>query len=138
MYHYGSGVTEDTAEAAKWFAEALKQYRKAAAQGDARAKYKLGEMYLAGEGVTQDFTEALRWYREAAEQGNADAMYKLSCEDRPPPAKSCMRRARTSRRRQVSRLMMPISPKRCCPARVAALLQEKPTQRWDAALAEII
>jgi TPR repeat protein len=60
----------DYAEAAKWF-------RKAAEQGDADARYILGNMYYFGEGVTQDYAEAVKWYRKAAEQGDADAQVNL-------------------------------------------------------------
>src|ERR1039458_6385256 len=37
------------------------------------AQYRLGGMYLGGQGVPQDYEEALRWYLLAAEQGAADA-----------------------------------------------------------------
>ena len=64
------GVTQDYAEAVRW-------YRKAAEQGFANAQYLLGVCYTKGEGVTQDYAEAVRWYRKAAEQGVADAQYLL-------------------------------------------------------------
>ncbi len=70
MYLIGRGVPQDYAEALKW-------YRKAAEQGDAKAQYDLGSMYGTGRGVTQDYAEAARWYRKAAEQGNAKAQYHL-------------------------------------------------------------
>jgi TPR repeat protein len=49
------------------FHEALKWFRKAAAQGDADAQNGLGQMYQDGEGVQQNYVEAARWYRMAAE-----------------------------------------------------------------------
>ena len=64
------GVTQDDAEAVRW-------YRLAAEQGDAWAQTNLGVMYENGRGVTQDDAEAVRWYRLAAEQGHADAQYNL-------------------------------------------------------------
>ena len=70
MYDEGRGVTQDYAEAAKW-------YRKAAEQGDTDAQYNLGVMYDNGRGVTQDYAEAAKWYRKGAEQGYADAQYNL-------------------------------------------------------------
>ena len=106
-YEFGLGVTEDDAEAVKWYrkaaeqgdssaqfmlgekydfglgvteddAEAAKWYRKAAEQGDQGAQYSLGLMYAyGGLGVTQDYAEAVKWYRKAAEQGDSNAQYNL-------------------------------------------------------------
>jgi uncharacterized protein len=42
-------------------------------QGDAKAQYILGLMYLNGQGVPRDYATALSWLRKAAEQGYADA-----------------------------------------------------------------
>ena len=70
MYANGVGVSEDYAEAARW-------YRLAAEQGDASAQYNLGLMYANGDGVPEDDAEAVRWYRLAAEQGLAEAQSKL-------------------------------------------------------------
>ena len=49
------------------FHEALKWFRKAAAQGDPDAQNALGQMYSDGEGVRQDCAEAAKWFRLAAE-----------------------------------------------------------------------
>jgi TPR repeat protein len=49
------------------FHEALKWFRKAAAQGDADAQNALGQMYQDGEGVQKNCIEAAKWYRMAAE-----------------------------------------------------------------------
>ena len=70
MYNRGEGVTQDYAEAVKW-------YRKAAEQGNAKAQNNLGAMYDNGYGVTQDYAEAAKWFRKAAEQGIADAQNNL-------------------------------------------------------------
>ena len=70
MYYLGSGVQQDNTEALKWF-------RKAAAQGDATAQNSLGVMYERGQGVPQDYTEAVNWYRKAVVQGNATAQHNL-------------------------------------------------------------
>ena len=70
MYLYGNGVTQDHAEAIKW-------YRRAAEQGLADAQNYLGLMYFMGQGVTQDRAEAVKWYRRAAEQGYASAQHNL-------------------------------------------------------------
>ena len=34
---------------------------------------KLGFMYVAGEGIPQDYVEGLKWFRLAADQGQANA-----------------------------------------------------------------
>jgi len=69
-YHEGVGVAQDYAEAMKW-------YRLAAAQGNANAQNNLGTMYYNGSGVAQDYAEAVKWYRKAAAQGNANAQNNL-------------------------------------------------------------
>ncbi len=58
-------------------AEEQQELRRAAAQGDADAQYKLGIAYYHGEGVPEDEVEAVKWYRKAAEQGHAEAQYRL-------------------------------------------------------------
>ena len=57
------GVPRDYAEALKWF-------RRAAAQNSAHAQYNLGHMYSTGKGVPRDEVESARWYRLAAEQND--------------------------------------------------------------------
>ena len=69
-YFYGNGVTQDYAEAVKWFG-------KAAEQGDADGQVNLGYMYRNGYGVTQDYAEAVKWFRKAAEQGHAYGQFNL-------------------------------------------------------------
>jgi TPR repeat protein len=49
------------------FQEALKWFRKAAAQEDPDAQNSLGQMYADGEGVRQNYALAAQWYRKAAE-----------------------------------------------------------------------
>jgi TPR repeat protein len=75
-YHYGAGVTQDKAEAVKW-------YRRAADQGNAQAQYSLGVAYEIGEGVLQDKDQATEWYRLSAVQGKTDAkssFFRLKAE----------------------------------------------------------
>ncbi len=62
MYQNGKGVTQNDAEALKW-------YRLAADQGNAFAQGNLGWMYHNGDGVSQDYAEASKLYRLAADQG---------------------------------------------------------------------
>lgn len=49
----------------------------AAEQGNAKAQFKLGNMYRKDDGVTQDYAEAVRWYELAAEQSTATAQLSL-------------------------------------------------------------
>jgi hypothetical protein len=70
MYSHGLGVTQDHAEAMKW-------YRKSADQGLAIAQNDLGAMYTHGHGVPQNHAEAIGWYRKAAEQGLAAAQTNI-------------------------------------------------------------
>jgi TonB family protein len=70
MYAEGRGVAKDDAEAVKW-------YRRAADQSDARAQNHLGHMHADGRGIAKDDAEAVKWYRKAAEQGLAAAQYNL-------------------------------------------------------------
>jgi len=55
-----------------WFgernlSEALKWFRKSAANGNPDAQNALGQMYADGEGVKQSYVLAAKWYRKAAE-----------------------------------------------------------------------
>ena len=40
-----------------------------AEQGHAEAQYKLGVLYINGQGVTEDYEEAVKWFHKAAELG---------------------------------------------------------------------
>ena len=71
-YNFGwGGVAQD-------YAEAVRLYSLAAAQGYAYAQVKLGLMFENGTGVAQDTAEAIRWYRLAAAQGCAFAQNSLA------------------------------------------------------------
>ncbi len=59
------------------YATALPIFRQLADQGNARAQYSLGTMYVKGHGVTQDYAAAMKWYRKAANQGEALAQFGL-------------------------------------------------------------
>lgn len=48
-----------------------------AKKGDSDAQYKLGLLYLTGNGALQDFAEAARWLEMSAEQGYVLAQYEL-------------------------------------------------------------
>ncbi len=66
MYYAGNGVSQDYAEALRW-------YRKSVEQGDASARNNLGVMYQRGKGVSQDLDRAKLLYRKSAAQGIANA-----------------------------------------------------------------
>jgi hypothetical protein len=57
--------------------KAVKEYRLAAAQGNADAQFNLGLCYRLGEVVRKDDAEAVRWFRLAAAQGGALAQCNL-------------------------------------------------------------
>ncbi len=59
------------------YATTLKKLRPLAEQGNAEAQLFLGDIYLNGLGVSQDYAQEIRWYRLAAEQGYAGAQYNL-------------------------------------------------------------
>ncbi|WP_332687838.1 SEL1-like repeat protein, partial [Devosia sp.] len=71
IYTEGRAVTQDYAEAAKW-------YERAAAQGFVPAQYRLGNLYEAGQGVDKDIEIAKLWYQRGAEAGNRMAMHNLA------------------------------------------------------------
>lgn len=56
---------------------AVQLYQENAEKGNSDAQYKLGLLYLNGNGALQDFTEAAKWLKLAAEQGYALAQYEL-------------------------------------------------------------
>ena len=62
MYANGEGVTQDDAEAVRW-------YRQAAEQGRASAQNNLGVMYANGDGVPEDDIQAYAWISIASAQG---------------------------------------------------------------------
>jgi uncharacterized protein len=74
-----AGPVEDGVTAYKRgdYATALRLWRPAADQGDARAQYNLGTMYYAGRGVGQNYATSASWYRKAADQGDAKAQCNL-------------------------------------------------------------
>jgi len=61
-------VSQDYAEAVRWF-------RKAAEQGDAQAQFNLGLMYVNGKGVRQNYKIAKEWVGKAC-----DNRLQLGCD----------------------------------------------------------
>src|SRR5688500_15385548 len=56
---------------------AVRLYQESAENGNSDAQYKLGLLYLTGNGALQDFAEAAKWLKLAAEQGYGPAQYEL-------------------------------------------------------------
>jgi len=55
------------------FGSALENLQPAAEADDPIAQFFLGEMYLHGKGVDQDFEQAAQWYERAALNGHPEA-----------------------------------------------------------------
>ena len=55
-------------------AEALKQWRVAANDGDRRAMLALGRLHMRGLGAPQDYVEAHVWFNLAAARGEMEAV----------------------------------------------------------------
>lgn len=70
LYNYGKGTAKNEVEAVKW-------YRRVAAQNDARGQSMLGVMYTNARGVERDYDQAIVWFRKAAAQNSAHAKYNL-------------------------------------------------------------
>jgi len=72
----------DLHEQRKNMAGACKIYTLAASHGEAHAMKRLGDLYMAGEGVWQDIEHSVSMYRAAAKKGDREAMYELGkyCE----------------------------------------------------------
>lgn len=51
--------------------------REAAATGDAKALFEIGNRYAEGRGAAEDMQAAADWYERAAEQGLAPAQYRI-------------------------------------------------------------
>ena len=67
----------DDAYDRKDYAEAMRWYREAAAQGYALGQANIGYLYSKGLGVPPNDKEAVFWYRLAAGQGQREAQYNL-------------------------------------------------------------
>ncbi|HNZ31082.1 MAG TPA: tetratricopeptide repeat protein [Smithellaceae bacterium] len=51
--------------------------KKSALDGDARAQFLLGSMYMRGNHIEKNYEEAIKWLTKAAEQGNVNAKIQL-------------------------------------------------------------
>jgi TPR repeat protein len=70
-YEGSGGVERDYGEALKW-------YRKAAAQGHNSGLCDVGFCYRNGHGVEQDYAKAIPYYQRAADQGCPTGAYWLA------------------------------------------------------------
>lgn len=59
------------------YARALAEFQPLADEGDITAQYYMGELYLQGQGVPQDFEKAVKWFSQAAEYGHGHAQANL-------------------------------------------------------------
>ena len=67
---YGDGVTQDVADAIRWYLLAAKADR-------IYAPFALGEIYLGFGSIARDNTQAERYFREALANGHPDAAAAL-------------------------------------------------------------
>jgi TPR repeat protein len=59
------------------YVNAIEIFKPLAAQGDAKAQFRLGMLFYNGQGVPEDEKLAVTWLLKAAKQGNVDAMFEL-------------------------------------------------------------
>ena len=59
------------------YATAIREWTPLANEGNARAQFRLAEMFAEGRGVEKDLKTAADWYCEAAEHGYVRAQVKL-------------------------------------------------------------
>ena len=59
------------------YALALREWKPLAEKGNADAQYNLGDMYVEGQELIQNYKQAAKWYRKAAKQGHEHAQHKL-------------------------------------------------------------
>ena len=69
-YYEGIGVTQDKAEAVRW-------YEKAAEHGIVEAQFMVGLNYWLGMDVKMDEAKGAKWFQKAAEEGEPGAIFYL-------------------------------------------------------------
>ncbi|KAG0291536.1 hypothetical protein BGZ96_005097 [Linnemannia gamsii] len=57
--------------------QAVRWFFKAALREDAEGQRHVGEMFMNGHGVPQDYMAAMYWFNEAADQWNVDALFQI-------------------------------------------------------------
>jgi len=73
----GSARTSAAQTGAQPQPAAVADTRVRAEAGDAEAQFRLGRMYLYGDGVPQDHDQSVAWFRKAAAQGHPKAQNNL-------------------------------------------------------------
>lgn len=74
----GDDIKQDYAEAAKWYKEAINAHPFSWAQfAQTKARIDLGDLYLEGKGVLQDYAEAMKLFKGAAETGDSEAQQRV-------------------------------------------------------------
>ena len=61
-----------------WRPKRWQENERLAAQGDAYGELRMGERYLAGDGVAKDIFKARDYLQRAAEQGSQTAVNELN------------------------------------------------------------
>ncbi|AFL72240.1 lytic transglycosylase domain-containing protein [Thiocystis violascens] len=85
-YEAGVGVDQSARKA-------IRLYCRAAMQGDAEAKYRLGQVYAFGRGIPNDADLAAAWFYDAAQSDHAKArkiLETLKIAERPKRRPSCI------------------------------------------------
>ena len=59
------------------FEAAFKIWRPLAEDGDARAQFRVGELYIEGKGVAKNLAHARKWIEAAAQQGYTKAEHRM-------------------------------------------------------------
>lgn len=75
LYLYGAGNEDDPTAVAADPAKAAGYLKMAADQGDKTAEYLLGQLYLNGDGVAQDYSKAYDYTLKAANKNVEGAQY---------------------------------------------------------------
>lgn len=79
MYRLGIGIDADTTKASELYSIALSGFRESDnTNPDVQLEYRIGSMYLNGEGIATDPQEALNWFLKSADGGNAFAAYQAA------------------------------------------------------------
>jgi uncharacterized protein len=71
-YEYGEGVTQDLAEAARWF-------KMAADQNNPDGQYNISQSYIHGTGVPKNHDEGIKYLVKAANNNHPTALFNLGC-----------------------------------------------------------
>ena len=58
--------------------KAVRHLRFLAVGGNAEAQLLLGDLFMEGRGIYQNYSMAGNWYKKAAQAGNADSQFKLA------------------------------------------------------------